>query len=247
MRRTSTVSCGATAKARCGSRGAARRNRSIRTGSTISSPAGSPPGSRWPPPWSRKRGKKRASRPRSQPALSVPARSTSAAGSRTGCSARRSSSTTCGFPPASSRRARTVKSPGTGLCHCRRWPRSSRTPTARTSSPPTPRSSCSIACCATAPSGRMRRTTVRWRRSGSRRTRLRLRRSLTPANPPSHSPHRGRRHAAARAVAGPGLTCRIPISCNVSRTAFTACRISSGPTAPMQPTRNVSTFVSLPG
>ena len=40
-----------------------RRNRSIRTGSTISSPAGSPPGSRWPPPWSRKRGRKRASRP----------------------------------------------------------------------------------------------------------------------------------------------------------------------------------------
>ena len=44
-----------------------------------------------------------------------------------------------------------------------------------------------------------------------------------------------------------GLTCRMPISRSVSRTALTACRISSGPTAPMQPTRNVSTCVSLPG
>ena len=44
-----------------------------------------------------------------------------------------------------------------------------------------------------------------------------------------------------------GAICLMPSSRNASRTAFTACRISSGPMAPMQPTRNVSTCVNLPG
>ena len=114
----------------------------------------------------------------------------------------------------------------------RRGPAHRERPTAPTSSPPTPRSSCSIACCAMARSRRTRRTAVRWKRPAIRR---------------SHAggarPARCQRRTPPRA----GLTCRMPISRSVSRTALTACRISSGPIAPMQPTRNVSTCVSLPG
>ncbi len=65
-------------------------------------------------------------------------------------------------------------------------------------------------------------------------------------HPPLRPAARGRRPYAA-ACAGAGDTWRMPISASVSRTALTACRISSGPIAPMHPTRKVSTCVSLPG
>ena len=44
-----------------------------------------------------------------------------------------------------------------------------------------------------------------------------------------------------------GVPLAIPRLRMASRTAATAPRISSGPMAPMQPTRKVSTSVSLPG
>lgn len=44
-----------------------------------------------------------------------------------------------------------------------------------------------------------------------------------------------------------GAPLAMPISFIASATAATAPRISSGPMAPMQPTRNVSSCVSLPG
>ena len=44
-----------------------------------------------------------------------------------------------------------------------------------------------------------------------------------------------------------GCPLGMPISRSVSATAATACRISLAPMAPMQPTRKVSTWVSLPG
>ena len=78
---------------------------------------------------------------------------------------------------------------------------------------------------------------------------------LTSASAPSAPPPQPLRRAPDAQLVlgcgarrgGAGLTCRIPSSASVSRTALTACRISSGPIAPMQPTRNVSTCVSLPG
>ena len=51
--------------------------------------------------------------------------------------------------------------------------------------------------------------------------------------------------AIARAAAG--ATCRISISRSTSPTAVTTLRISFESIAPMQPTRKVSTWVSLPG
>ena len=45
----------------------------------------------------------------------------------------------------------------------------------------------------------------------------------------------------------PGAPEGMPISRSVSATALTACCISTRPMAPMQPTRKVSTCVSLPG
>ena len=58
---------------------------------------------------------------------------------------------------------------GHRLVSLREWARSSRTTRAPTSSPPMPRSSCSIACCATARSRPTRRNTARWKRCGIRR------------------------------------------------------------------------------
>ena len=72
-----------------------------------------------------------------------------------------------------------------------------------------------------------------------------FRRSTRCARPEARSTDQPTRPPAWRRGHGP--ICRIPISASVSRTALTACRISSGPIAPMQPTRNVSTCVSLPG
>ena len=53
--------------------------------------------------------------------------------------------------------------------------------------------------------------------------------------------------SAYAALIAVGAICLMPSSRSASRTAFTAWRISSGPMAPMQPTRNVSTCVNLPG
>lgn len=55
--------------------------------------------------------------------------------------------------------------------------------------------------------------------------------------------HRPRHYAATRI----GATCFTPISFRVSPMAETTLRISLASIAPMQPTRNVSTCVSLPG
>ena len=68
----------------------------------------------------------------------------------------------------------------------------------------------------------------------------------TRYRPPSAA-QGGYARQAARGAALVGAICVTPISASVSRTALTAWRISSGPIAPMQPTRNVSTCVSLPG
>ena len=53
----------------------------------------------------------------------------------------------------------------------------------------------------------------------------------------------GQCHAACAS----GATCLMPISTSVRATAETTLRISFGSIAPMQPTRNVSSWVSLPG
>ena len=133
--------------------------------------------------------------------------------------------------PRSSRRTTTARSSSTAASISPPRRGSSPTRPARTSSPPTRASSCSIACCGTA---RSRRTAPDWPALDALR------------RPDCEVLGLSARQAAARALAT-GAICRIPSSASVSRTALTAWRISSGPIAPMQPTRNVSTCVSLPG
>ncbi len=173
---------------------------------------------------------------------------TSAARSRTACSARRSSSTTSGCPPISRPPARTAKSSSTV------WSRSPRGRAARrqrpavpTSSPPT--ASLVIVDCLMR-HGAIAPDSPDYRRAGGAAPSAAPdagvnapRGAAAPRASQRRSLRRGAQHRGLRRVDLPdphlAQRCR--------RIALTACRISSGPMAPMQPTRNVSTCVSLPG